>query len=309
MLQRRATSCRSGCSNCRVRQRAAAGGPFNVDSPKAAAGSLFRQTRLPVTRRALDRTALDGRDVLEELADEYELPRLVLENTVAAALRSTYTDKLPGRSQPAHRSRTRRITSRRCDRAVIVDRPEPAEHPDPDAGRPADRQTPVHAQPRTRIVAADYSQIELRIMAHFNLSGDEGCWPRSPRTGTSTGDGRRRFRRGARRGEPGPAAGRQGHQLRAHLRHVGVRHARQLGIERGRAAVRRPVCFQRYPGVKRYMDETCAAARSRATWRRCSGRLHLRRSGPGNQQRQYAERNAINAPMQGNGGRHHRSGP
>ena len=155
------------------RAHAAAGQPFNVESPKQLQEVLFGKLGLPVKRKTATGQPSTAEDVLEELAEEYELPRIILEYRGLAKLRSTYTDKLPeqvnARTGRVHTSyhqavaATGRLSSTDPNLQNI-----PIRTPE---GRRI-RQAFV-APPGQVLIAADYSQIELRIMAH--LSGDR--WP------------------------------------------------------------------------------------------------------------------------------------
>ena len=117
---------------------AAAGTSFNLDSPKQLQEVLFGKLALPVKRRTATGQPSTAEDVLEELALEFELPRIIMEYRALAKLKSTYTDKLPAQRQPAHRSRPHLLPpGGGRHRSALIDRPEPAEHPDPHAGGPA----------------------------------------------------------------------------------------------------------------------------------------------------------------------------
>jgi len=283
-----------------AKAHAAAGGPFNVDSPKQLQEVLFGKLGLPARRKTATGQPSTAEDVLEELADEYELPRIVLDYRGMAKLRSTYTDKLPGQVDP----RTGRVHTSYHQAVAATGRLSstdpnlqniPIRTPEGRRIRQAFVAPPGHV-----LVAADYSQIELRIMAH--LSGDEGLrrafeQDRDIHQATAaevfgvaadavTPDQRR-------------AAKAINFGLIYGMSAFGL--ARQLGIERGAAQQYVDLYFHRYPGVKRYMDETRAIAREQGYVETVAGRrLYLREIRSRNQQlRQYAERSAINAPMQG----------
>ena len=150
---------------------AAAGGEFNVDSPKQLQQILFEKLQLPVKRKTPTGQPSTAEDVLEELAEDYELPRLILEYRGLAKLKSTYTDKLPEQID--------RALAVACTPATTRPSPPPAACPRTD---PNLQNIPIRtpegrrirqafiAPPGHVLMAADYSQIELRIMAH--LSGD-----------------------------------------------------------------------------------------------------------------------------------------
>ena len=115
---------------------AAAGGEFNLDSPKQLQQILFEKLQLPVMRKTPTGQPSTAEDVLEELADDYELPRLILEYRGLAKLKSTYTDKLPEEVDRPLASRAHQLPpGRGGHRSAVVDRSEPAEHPHPHAGR------------------------------------------------------------------------------------------------------------------------------------------------------------------------------
>jgi len=237
--------------------------------------------------------------VLEELAGSYALPRIVLEYRALAKLKSTYTDKLPEQVN----ERTGRIHTNYAQAVAATGRLSSV---DPNlqnipVRRPEGRRIrqAFIAPPGYLLLAADYSQIELRIMAH--LSGDEGlraafAEDRDVHRATA-----------AEVFGVSPEAVTADHRRTAKVINFGLIYgmspfglARNLGIERGAAQQYVERYFQRYPGVKRFMDETRAQARRSGTSRRCSAGGSTCRHPLGNTQlRQYAERSAINAPMQG----------
>ena len=283
-----------------TRAHTAAGGEFNLDSPKQLQHILFDRLGITPLRKTPTGQPSTAEDVLEELADAHELPRLILEYRGLAKLKSTYTDSLPlqldaqsGRIHTSYHqavAATGRLSSTDPNLQNI-----PIRTPE---GRRI-RQAFI-APPGYVLMAADYSQIELRIMAH--LSGDP--------------DLLRAF-----------AAGRDIHQATAAevfgvpLDEVSADQrrsakainfgliygmsafglARQLGIDRGSAARYVDLYFQRYPGVKQFMDRTREQAKQLGYVETVRGRrLYLPEIRSRNrQQQQYAERSAINAPMQG----------
>ena len=277
-----------------------AGGTFNVDSPKQLQEILFGKLGIPVIRKTPTGQPSTAEDVLEELAASYPLPKLILEYRGVAKLKSTYTDKLPeqidrqtGRIHTSYHqavAATGRLSSSDPNLQNI-----PIRTPE---GRRI-RQAFV-APPGYRLVSADYSQIELRIMAH--LSGDATLLAafaedRDVHQATAaevfgipleavTAD----QRRSAKAINFGLIYGMSAFGL-----------ARQLGIGRGEAQRYVDLYFERYPGVKRYMDETKLKAREAGFVETLFGRrLYLPEIQSRNQAlRQYAERSAINAPMQG----------
>ena len=277
-----------------------AGGTFNVDSPKQLQEILFGKLGLPVIRKTPTGQPSTAEDVLEELAATYALPRLILEYRGVAKLKSTYTDKLPeqineqtGRIHTSYQqgvAATGRLSSSDPNLQNI-----PIRTPE---GRRI-RQAFV-APPGCSLIAADYSQIELRIMAH--LSADSSLLnafaeDRDVHQATAaevfgipldavSAD----QRRSAKAINFGLIYGMSAFGL-----------ARQLGIGRGDAQRYVDLYFERYPGVKRYMDETRRQAREAGYVETVFGRrLYLPDIRSRNQAlRQYAERSAINAPMQG----------
>ncbi len=279
---------------------AAAGQEFNVDSPKQLQEILFGKLGLPVKRRTSTGQPSTAEDVLEELADEYELPRRIMEYRALAKLRSTYTEKLPAQVNP----RTGRVHTSYHQAVAATGRLSstdpnlqniPIRTPEGRRIRQAFVAPPGHL-----MLAADYSQIELRIMAH--LSGDESLLrafaeDRDIHSATAAevfgaADGKVTAdqRRAAKAINFGLIYGMSAFGL-----------ARQLGIDRGSAQSYVDLYFQRYPGVKRYMESTRQAAREQGYVTTVFGRrLYLPDIASRNQQlRGYAERSAINAPMQG----------
>jgi DNA polymerase-1 len=277
-----------------------AGAPFNIDSPKQLQQILFEKLKLPITRKTPTGQPSTAEDVLEELAGSYALPRLVLDYRALAKLKSTYLDKLPelinGTTGRIHTSyhqavaQTGRLSSSDPNlQNIPVRRPE---------GRRI-RQAFI-APPGHVLMAADYSQIELRIMAH--LSGDAGLL-------SAFGEERDIHVATAAEVFAVPIEAVTPDQRRlAKTINFGLIYgmspfglSRQLGIDRGAAQKYVERYFQRYPGVRRFMDDTRQQARDRGYVETVLGRrLYLPDIRSGNTQvRQYAERAAINAPMQG----------
>jgi DNA polymerase-1 len=277
-----------------------AGAPFNVDSPKQLQEILFGKLGIPSIRKTPTGQPSTAEDVLEELAVSYPLPRLILAYRGVAKLKSTYTDKLPSQINPQtgriHTSyhqavaATGRLSSSDPNLQNI-----PIRTPE---GRRI-RQAFI-APPGCSLVAADYSQIELRIMAH--LSGD-------PSLLNAFADDRDVHQATAAEVFGIPLNAVTADQRRsAKAINFGLIYgmsafglARQLGIGRGDAQKYVDLYFERYPGVKRYMDETKQKARDAGFVDTLFGRrLYLPEILSRNQAlRQYAERSAINAPMQG----------
>jgi DNA polymerase-1 len=277
-----------------------AGSEFNVDSPKQLQQILFEKLQIPVTRKTPTGQPSTAEDVLEELALSYPLPRIILEYRALAKLKSTYTDKLPelvdaktGRIHTSYHqavAQTGRLSSADPNlQNIPVRRPE---------GRRI-RQAFI-APPGYVLMAADYSQIELRIMAH--LSGDEGLL-------SAFAEDRDVHEATAAEVFSVPLDSVTSDQRRtAKTINFGLIYgmspfglARQLGIDRGSAQRYVERYFARYPGVKRFMDDTRQSARETGFVETVYGRrLYLPDIRSGNvAMRQYAERSAINAPMQG----------
>ncbi|MDE2261100.1 MAG: DNA polymerase I [Gammaproteobacteria bacterium] len=280
--------------------RREAGYDINVDSPKQLQQVLFEKLGLPVLRKTPTGQPSTAEDVLEELAASYALPRIVLDYRALAKLKSTYTDKLPEQINP----RTGRIHTSYHQAVAQTGRlsstdPNLQNIPIRRAEGRRIRQAFI-APPGYLLMAADYSQIELRIMAH--LSGDEGLL-------AAFAEDRDVHQATAAEVFGAPLAEVTADQRRtAKTINFGLIYgmspfglARQLGIERGAAQTYVERYFQRYPGVRRFMDETRRQARERGFVETVYGRrLYLPDIRSGNAQtRQYAERSAINAPMQG----------
>jgi len=277
-----------------------AGGVFNVDSPKQLQEILFGKLGIPVMRKTPTGQPSTAEDVLEELAETYPLPRLILEYRGMAKLKSTYTDNLPlqinaatGRIHTSYHqavAATGRLSSQDPNLQNIPIRTQ--------EGRRI-RQAFI-APPGHSLVAADYSQIELRIMAH--LSGDATLL-------RAFADDRDVHQATASEVFSTPLDQVSADQRRsAKAINFGLMYgmsafglARQLGIGRSDAQKYMDLYFERYPGVRRYMEETRRQARETGYVETVFGRrLYLPEIQSRNAAlRQYAERSAINAPMQG----------
>jgi len=277
-----------------------AGTSFNLASPKQIQAILFEQQGLPVIRKTPKGQPSTAEDVLQELADQYPLPKLLLEHRTLSKLKSTYLDKLPqlinaktGRIHTSYHQAvavTGRLSSSDPNLQNIPIRTE--------EGRRI-RQAFVAAKD-CKILAADYSQIELRIMAH--LSQDE-------RLCEAFAQGEDIHRATAAEvfdltldkvaSEQRRAAKAINFGLIYGMSAFGL--AKQLGISRTEAQQYVTLYFERYPGVKKYMDNIREQAREQSYVETLFGRrLYLPDINNKNvQRRQYAERTAINAPMQG----------
>ncbi|HVO00107.1 MAG TPA: DNA polymerase I [Steroidobacteraceae bacterium] len=277
-----------------------AGQEFNVESPKQLQQILFEKLKLPVVRKTPTGQPSTADDVLEELAAEHTLPKLIRDYRELAKLRSTYTERLPEQIDP-HTGRvhtsyhqavaaTGRLSSTDPNLQNI-----PIRTPEGRRIRQAFIAPPGHV-----LMAADYSQIELRIMAH--LSGDEGLL----RAFAADQDIHRAT--AAEVFGVAPEAVSADQRRSAKAINFGLIYgmsafglAKQLGIERSAAAQYVELYFARYPGVRRYMDDTRARAKRDGYVETVYGRrLYLPEINSRNRPlQQYAERSAINAPMQG----------
>jgi DNA polymerase-1 len=277
-----------------------AGQPFNLASPKQLADILFEKQGLPVKKKTPSGGPSTDEEVLSELALDYPLPKLLLEHRSLSKLKGTYTDKLPRMVN----AQTGRVHTSFAQAAVATGRlasSDPNLQNIPvrsEEGRKI--RTAFIAPPGSSIVSADYSQIELRIMAH--LSGDERL-----RDAFAHGEDVHRATAGEIFGvtplEVGPDQRRVAKSINFGLIYgmsaFGL--ARQLGLERSAAQTYIDRYFARYPGVARYMEEARETARQHGYVETAFGRrlwFPDIRSSNGNR-RQGAERAAINAPMQG----------
>jgi DNA polymerase-1 len=277
-----------------------AGGVFNVDSPRQLQEILFGKLGIPVKRKTPTGQPSTAEDVLEELAEDYALPKLILEYRGVAKLKSTYTDNLPQQIDP----NTGRIHTSYHQAVAATGRlssTDPNLQNIPIRTQEGRRIRQAFVAPRgSLLVAADYSQIELRIMAH--LSGDATLLRAFAEDrdvhqataaevfGLSLESVSADQRRSAKAINFGLMYGMSAFGL-----------ARQLGIGRGDAQKYMDLYFERYPGVKHYMEETRRQARQNGYVETVFGRrLYLPEIQSRNAAlRQYAERSAINAPMQG----------
>ncbi|SFX78392.1 DNA polymerase I [Marinospirillum alkaliphilum] len=277
-----------------------AGRACNLGSPKQLAEILFDEQKLPVIKKTPKGAPSTAEAILEELALDFPLPKIIMEHRGLSKLRNTYTDKLPQLVEPTtgrvHTSyhqavtATGRLSSSDPNLQNIPIRSE--------EGRRI-RQAFI-AEPGYQLVAADYSQIELRIMAH--LSGDEGLLKAFAEGldihrataaevfGTTPDQVTADQRRNAKAINFGLIYGMSAFGL-----------SRQLHIDPGQAKLYIEKYFERYPGVRRYMDATRSQAAEQGYVETLAGRrLYLPEIRSSNfNQRQAAERTAINAPMQG----------
>jgi len=277
-----------------------AGQRFNIGSPKQIREILFDKMQLPVTEKTGTGQPSTAESVLQDLADEYELPRLILDHRALSKLKSTYTDKLPQQvNETTGRVHTSYHQAVAATGRLSSSDPNLQNIPIRTAEGRRIRQAFV-AGPGNVLVAADYSQIELRIMAH--LSGDARLLQ-----AFAAGEDVHRMTAAevfntaldAVTAEQRRAAKAINFGLIYGMSPFGL--ARQLGIERSAAKEYVDLYFQRYPAVREFMDRTRREAHDRGFVETVSRRrLYLPDiNARDNARRQAAERTAINAPMQG----------
>ncbi len=273
---------------------------FNMNSPKQLQAILFEKMGLPVVKKTPSGTPSTNEEVLQELALDYPLPKLILEYRGLAKLKSTYTDKLPKMINPetgrVHTSYHQAVTA--TGRLSSTD---PNLQNIPIRNEEGRRIRQAFIAPHGyKIMAVDYSQIELRIMAH--LSGDKALLEAFQQgkdihaataaeiIGVNIEDVTSEQRRRAKAVNFGLIYGMSAFGL-----------AKQLGIPRGEAQQYMDTYFERYPGVMQYMEDTRSAASEQGYVETIFGRrLHLPEIKSRNgMRRKAAERAAINAPMQG----------
>jgi DNA polymerase-1 len=277
-----------------------AGQPFNLGSPKQIGDILFTKLGLPVVKKTPSGVASTDEEVLEKLAEDYPLPAKLLEHRGLSKLKGTYTDKL---AQMAH-PRTGRVHTHYAQAVAITGRlssndPNLQNIPVKTAEGRRVREAFI-AAPGHQIASADYSQIELRIMAHLS---EDAALLRAFRDGmdvhrataaevfgTAPEEVTSEQRRYAKVINFGLIYGMSAYWL-----------ARNLGIDAAAAKNYIQRYFERYPGVKNYMDETRLSAKSKGYVETVFGRrLYLPEiNSPNGPRRGSAERQAINAPMQG----------
>ena len=277
-----------------------AGQPFNLGSPKQIGEIFFVKLGLPVIKKTATGAPSTDEEVLEKLAEDFPLPAKILEHRGLSKLKGTYTDKL---AQLAH-PRTGRVHTHYAQAVAITGRlssNDPNLQNIPIRTLEGRRVREAFVAPAGSVIAsADYSQIELRIMAH--LSGDEALL----RAFTEGLDVHRATAAEVFSLAPEQVSSEQ--RRYAKVINFGLIYgmsafglARSLGIDNTAARNYIDRYFQRYPGVKNYMDETRLSAKARGYVETVFGRrLYLPEiNSPNGPRRGGAERQAINAPMQG----------
>ena len=274
--------------------------PFNLNSPKQLGEILFEKLKLPVVKKTPSGTPSTDEEVLQKLAEDYPLPKLLLDYRSLAKLKSTYTDKLPRMVNPS----TGRVHTNYGQAIAVTGRLS--------SNEPNLQNIPVRtaegrrireafiAAPGNVIVSADYSQIELRIMAH--LSGDEGML-----RAFAAGEDIHRATAAEIFGVPLTEVSSEQRRY-AKVINFGLMYgmsvfglAGNLGVERTAAQMYMEKYFHRFAGVKQFMDDVRQQAKSQGFVETVFGRrLWLPEiNSPNGPRRQGAERAAINAPMQG----------
>ncbi|EHD2252988.1 DNA polymerase I [Vibrio vulnificus] len=277
-----------------------AGQPFNMNSPKQLQTILFEQMGLPVIKKTPSGTPSTAEEVLQELALDYPLPSVIMEYRGLAKLKSTYTDKLPKMINP-HTGRVHTSYHQAVTATGRLSSTDPNLQNIPIRNEEGRRIRQAFVAPHGyKILAVDYSQIELRIMAH--LSGDQALLDAFQQgkdihaataaeiMGVSIEQVSSEQRRRAKAVNFGLIYGMSAFGL-----------AKQLGIPRGEAQAYMDKYFERYPGVMQYMEDTRSNASQHGYVETIFGRrLHLPEITSRNvMRRKAAERAAINAPMQG----------
>ena len=277
-----------------------AGQPFNLNSPKQIGEIFYDKLKLPVLKKTPSGTPSTDEEVLQKLAEDYPLPRVLLDYRSLSKLKSTYTDKLPRTIN----ARTGRVHTNYAQAVAVTGRlasnePNLQNIPVRTAEGRRIREAFI-APPGRVIVSADYSQIELRIMAH--LSQDESML-RAFAAGQDIHRATAAEIFGVKPEEVGSEQRRYAKVINFGLIYgmsaFGL--AGNLGIERAAAQMYIDKYFQRFAGVKRFMDEIRAQAKAKGYVETVFGRrLWLPEiNSPNGPRRQAAERAAINAPMQG----------
>ncbi|NYH15198.1 DNA polymerase I [Paraburkholderia bryophila] len=277
-----------------------AGGEFNLGSPKQIGQIFFEKLELPIVKKTPSGAPSTDEEVLQKLAEDYPLPKILLEHRGLSKLKSTYTDKLPRMVNTT----TGRVHTNYAQAVAVTGR---LASNDPNlqnipvrTGEGRRIREAFIAPPGHKLVSADYSQIELRIMAH--ISGDESLL-----RAFSQGEDIHRAT-AAEIFSVTPLEVSNDQRRVAKVINFGLIYgmssfglASNLGITRDAAKLYIDRYFARYPGVARYMEETRVSAKAKGYVETVFGRrLWLPEINGGNgPRRQAAERAAINAPMQG----------
>jgi DNA polymerase I len=276
-----------------------AGQPFNLGSPKQLGELLFDKMKMPVVKKTASGAPSTDEEVLTKLAEDYPLPKVILEHRSLSKLKSTYTDKLPQSVDAANRVHTHYAQAAVVTGRLASSDPNLQNIPVRNEQGRKIRQAFI-APPGKRIMSADYSQIELRIMAH--ISGDKGL----TQAFAQGIDVHRATAAEVFGGTPDTVTSEQ--RRYAKVINFGLIYgmsafglAANLGIERDAAKLYIDTYFARYPGVAEYMNRTRVEAKQRGYVETVFGRrLWLPEiNSPNGPRRQGAERAAINAPMQG----------
>jgi DNA polymerase-1 len=302
MLQQQSVELKQAMQAIQTQVYSSAGEEFNLSSPKQLQVILFDEEKLglPILKKTPKGAPSTAEDVLSELANEYEIPRLILQYRSMSKLKSTYTDKLPkmlnAKTQQLHTSYHQAVTA--TGRLSSSD-PNLQNIPVRNAAGRRIRQAFIAPEGYT-LLAADYSQIELRIMAH--LSQDEGllnAFAAEQDIHQTTAAEIFEIELDQVDSDQRRAAKAVNFGLIYGMSAFGL--AKQLGIKRGVAQAYIDRYFNRYPRVLDYMQQTRESAKSAGYVETLLGRrLYLPDINARNaMRRQYAERTAINAPMQG----------
>jgi DNA polymerase-1 len=277
-----------------------AGQPFNLNSPKQICEIFFDKLQLPVVKKTPSGTPSTDEEVLQKLAENYPLPKILLEYRGLSKLKSTYTDKLPKMVDPTSgRVHTNYAQAVAVTGRLASNEPNLQNIPVRTAEGRRIREAFI-ATPGNVIVSADYSQIELRIMAH--ISDDENLL-----RAFAEGEDVHRATAAEIFGVAPPEVTSEQRRY-AKVINFGLIYgmsafglASNLGIERSAAQMYIDKYFSRYPKVAQYMADTRAQAKERGYVETVFGRrLWLPEiNSPNGPRRQAAERAAINAPMQG----------
>jgi DNA polymerase-1 len=299
-LKRQSNELKKSISEIEEQVFTVAGETFNLGSPKQIQEILYEKLGLPVLRKTPKGQPSTAEATLQELALDYPLPKLILDHRALSKLKSTYTDKLPLQINE-HSGRVHTSYHQAVASTGRLSSSDPNLQNIPVRSQEGRRIRQAFIAPRGyKILAADYSQIELRILAH--LSGDKRLLD-----AFNEGDDIHRAT-AAEIFVTSPQAVTPEQRRNAKTINFGLIYgmsafglARQLGIDRHEAQAYMDLYFSRYPEVKHFMDQMRHQAREQGYVETlCGRRLYLPEINSRNaQRRQYAERAAINAPMQG----------